>query len=75
MDGLSKQIASEIGPKWVQLLSKLQLGYRDRYRFCVQHKDEPKPLQEANCTRDTIRLLKRRALWAYRICCQPFICL
>ena len=57
MDDLTEQIASEIGPKWVQLLSKLQLGYRDRYRLCVQYKDEPKPVQEAKCTRDTIRSL------------------
>ena len=60
MDELTEQIASEIGPKWVQLLSRLQLGHRERYRFCVQHKDEPKPILEANCTRDTIRSLTRK---------------
>ena len=55
MEELTEQIAAEIGPKWVQLLSRLQLDYRERYRLCAKHKDVDKTLQEANCTRDTIR--------------------
>ena len=55
MEDLTEQIAAEIGPKWVQLLSRLQLDYRERYKLCAKHKDAAKPLLEANCTRDTIR--------------------
>ena len=76
MDDLTEQIASEIGPKWVQLLSKLQLGYRDRYRLCVQYKDEPKPVQEAKCTRDTIRSLTLAVLlrWLHQNCVVIILC-
>ncbi|CAI8013710.1 hypothetical protein GBAR_LOCUS8656 [Geodia barretti] len=56
MEELTEQIAGEIGPKWVQLLFRLRLDYRERYKLCAKHKDVEKNEQEANCTRDTIRL-------------------
>lgn len=55
MEELTEQIAAEIGPKWVQLLAKLGLDYRCRFRFVGEHKNDPKTLQETKCTRDTIR--------------------
>ena len=55
MEELTEQIAAEIGPKWVQLLAKLGLDYRCRFRFVGEHKNDPKPVQETKCTRDTIR--------------------
>ena len=55
MEDLTERIAGEVGPKWVQLLSRLQVDYRLRYQLCVKYKDADKTAQEANCTRDTIR--------------------
>ena len=55
MENLAEQIAAELGNKWVQLNSRLELGARDRYRFVTEHKDEPSPAKEVKCARDTIR--------------------
>ena len=58
MEQLTEEISSEIGPKWVQLFSRLKVNYQERYRLCAQYKvekDRPKHEQEINCARDTIR--------------------
>ena len=62
MENLTEQISAELGPKWVQLYSRLGLGPSDRYRFITAHKDEPKPAREMKCARDTIRSRKLRGL-------------
>jgi hypothetical protein len=59
MEDLTEQIASELGPKWVQLFSRLQLGHRDRYRICAEHKNDPKPVMEVKCARETIKLWQK----------------
>ena len=51
MENLTEQIASEIGKKWVLLLTRLGLGHRARFQIAAEHKDDSKL-----CARDAIRL-------------------
>ena len=59
MDSLIECIAAEIGPKWIQLYSRLGLGARDRYKFQTDHQDDPEGTKEQNCARDTLTVWRR----------------
>ena len=59
MESLIECIAAEIGPKWIQLYSRLGLGARDRYKFQTDHHDDPEGTKEQNCARDTLTVRRR----------------
>ena len=56
MESVTKRIALEVGPKWIQLYSRLGLGPRDRWRIDSEHADKPMDTKLQNCTRDSIQL-------------------
>ena len=59
MESLIECIAVEIGPKWIQLYSRLGLGARDRYKFQTDHQDDPEGTKEQNSARDTLTVWRR----------------
>ena len=59
MESVTEKIALEVGPKWIQLHSRLGLGPRDRWRIDSEHAGKPIETKLQNCARDSIQLWKK----------------
>ena len=60
MESAIERIACEVGPKWIQLYSRLGLGPRDRWRIDTEHTNKPtEALKQQNCARDSIQLWRK----------------
>jgi len=59
MEAVTEKIAREVGPKWIQLYSRLGLGPRDRWRIDSEHADKPMETKLQNCARDCIQLWRK----------------
>lgn len=59
MESVIERIACEIGPKWIQLYSRLGLGARDRWRIDSEHMNKPTETKQHNCAQDCIQLWKK----------------
>ena len=59
MEAVTEKIAREVGPKWIQLYSRLGLGPRDRWRIDSEHADKPIETKLQNCARDCIQLWRK----------------
>ena len=47
-------VSANLGPKWAQLCTRLELAPRDRYRFVTQHQDKEQEEKYRCCLMDTI---------------------
>ena len=59
MESVTEKIALEVGPKWIQLHSRLGLGPRDRWRIDSEHADKPMETKLQNCACDCIQLWRK----------------
>ena len=59
MESVIERIACEVGPKWIQLYSRLGLGPRDRYRIDTEHANKSTETKQQNCARDCIQLWRK----------------
>lgn len=59
MESVIERIVGEVGPKWIQLYSRLGLGARDRWRIDSEHTNKPAEVKQQNCARDCIQLWRK----------------
>ena len=59
MESVIERIICEVGPKWIQLYSRLGLGPRDRWRIDSEHTNKPTETKYQNCARDCIHLWRK----------------
>ena len=59
MESVIERIVGEVGPKWIQLYSRLGLGARDRWRIDSEHTNKPAEAKQQNCARDCIQLWRK----------------
>lgn len=59
MESVIERIIREVGPKWIQLYSRLGLGPRDRWRIDSEHTNKPTEIKQQNCARDCIQLWRK----------------
>ena len=59
MESVTKRIALEVGPKWIQLYSRLGLSPRDRRRIVSEHTNECTETRLRNCAWDCIQMWRK----------------
>ena len=59
MESVTERIALEVGPKWIQLYSRLGLGHRGRWRIDSEHANKSMETKYQNCARDCIELWRK----------------